>query len=168
MPCARCASDTTTYPKNTEWGPVLWAILHTLAERAGKQSNAMIQADEMRSWVLFVKYLPEILPCEECRDHASTYLKTVPFQPPPTYEATSLYIRSYFYTFHESVNGRLFKPAFQFSDLSETYKSTSDLLRWKVQLNDMMFRAMKLNGMQLQKWSSWLQQFGLLRAAMGI
>lgn len=168
MPCARCASDTTKYPKTEEWGPVLWKILHTLAEKSGKQSNSILRADEIRAWVLLIKNLPEIVPCEECRLHATDYLKSVPFQLPETYEAINLYVRTYFYTFHEAVNTRLGKPSFPFQDLAESYKTTGNLTKWKVELNDMMFRAMKLNGMQMNKWTTWLQHFGMLRAALCI
>lgn len=168
MVCSRCASDTTKYPKTQEWGPVVWAIIHTLAERAGKQTNTIIQGDELRSWPLFVKLLPNILPCEECRDHATGYIKEHPFELPSSYPATSLYIRTYFYTFHEVVNSRLNKPSFAFSSLADTYKSVGQLNDWMKSLEEMMLRAMKLNGMHIQAWQTWRNHVRMLRAAMAI
>lgn len=168
MTCSRCASDNTKYPKTAEWGPLIWRILHTLAERAGKQSNEIIRADEKRAWLLFVKNLVAILPCEECRAHATAYMKETPFEPPESYPAWNLYIRTYFYTFHESVNTRLGKPSFEFSTLAETYKSTANLTQWTQDLSKLMMSAMKLNGMHMGSWQTWQNNLRMLKAAMGI
>jgi hypothetical protein len=168
MTCSRCASDNTKYPKTSEWGPLVWKILHTLAEKAGKQTNEIMKADEMRIWPLLLKTLIPIIPCEECRDHAANYIKQVPFELPGSYPAWSLYIRTYFYTFHENVNTRLEKPSFPFSSLAETYKSTRELTKWTQDLNAMMLRAMKLNGMHMKAWQTWQNHLRMLSATMGI
>lgn len=168
MPCSRCAKDDTQYPKTTEWGPVVWNMLHTLAEKAGRQTHEILIADERRAWMMFVSCLAAILPCEECRGHAETYIKEHPFEPPESYKAWNLYIRTYFYTFHEAVNTRLEKPSFPFSDLADRYKDTSQLTPWLNQLGIMMARAMKLNGMFILRWQAWQNQLRTLRAAMCI
>lgn len=168
MTCSRCASDTTTYPKTTEWGPILWFILHTLAEKAGKQTNEIIKGDEMRVWPLLLKTLSPIIPCDECRAHATAYLKEIPFDLPPSYPAWNFYIRTYIYTFHEAINTRLGKPSFSFSSLSETYRSSGELTQKTNELNAMMMRAMKLNGMHMGAWQTWQKHLRMLRAAMGI
>lgn len=168
MTCSRCAADNTKYPKTTEWGPLLWRILHTLAERAGKQTNEILRGDEMRAWVLVVKTFVSILPCEECRGHATTYIAEHPFEPPESYQAWNLYIRTYFYTFHEAVNTRLGKPTFEFSSLAETYKSTGQLNTWFTDLNKLMMSAMKLNGMNIKSWQTWQNHVKMVRASMGI
>ncbi len=168
MTCSRCASDNTKYPKTSEWGPLVWKILHTLAEKAGKQTNEIMKVDEMRIWPLLLKTLIPIIPCEECRDHAANYIKQVPFELPGSYPAWSLYIRTYFYTFHENVNTRLEKPSFPFSSLAETYKSTRELTKWTQDLNAMMLRAMKLNGMHMKAWQTWQNHLRMLSATMGI
>jgi hypothetical protein len=168
MPCSRCTSDTTKYPKTLEWGPLIWNILHTLADKSGKQANNILQADEQRTWPLVIKHLPAILPCEECRAHATQYIKDFPFQPPESYPAWNLYIRTYFYTFHESVNTRLGKPSFPFSALAETYKDPGPLQQWLKELEEMMLRAMKLNGMQIKTWQTWRNHVRMLKAAMGL
>jgi hypothetical protein len=168
MTCSRCASDTTKYPKTSEWGPLVWLILHTLAEKAGKQTNEIIKGDEMRAWPLFLKALIPIIPCEECRAHAGDYIKQIPFELPNSYPAWNFYIRTYFYTFHEAVNTRLEKPSFPFSSLADTYKSTGELTKSIQDLNAMMVRAMKLNGMHMGAWQTWQKHLRMLSAAMGI
>lgn len=168
MTCSRCAKDDTKYPKTTEWGPLIWKILHTIAERAGRQTIMMMQVDEMRAWPLLLKTFATIIPCEECRAHATNYTKEHPFEPPASYPAWNLYIRTYFYTFHEVVNTRLGKPSFDFSTLTETYKATNELTRWTNDLGEMMIRAMKLNGMNLKAWQTWHNHLRMLRASIGI
>ncbi len=168
MTCSRCASDNTKYPKAAEWGPLIWQILHTLAERAGKLTNEILKGDEMRVWPLVVKTLVAVLPCEECRAHATSYIKDHPFEPPESYPAWNLYMRTYFYTFHEAVNERLGKPSFPFSSLAETYKSTGNLNQWMKDLEAMMLRAMKLNGVHIQTWHTWRNHIRMLRAALGV
>ena len=168
MTCSRCAKDDTRYPKTTEWGPIIWKILHTLAERAGKQTNEILKGDEMRTWFLFVKALAPILPCDECRGHATTYIAEHPFEPPESYNAWSLYVRTYFYTFHEAVNERLEKPSFPFSSLADTYRSSGELTKWVNDLQKLMMSAMKLNGMHMKAWQTWQNHLKMLKASMGI
>jgi hypothetical protein len=117
---------------------------------------------------LLLKTLIPIIPCEECKAHAATYIKETPFDLPASYPAWNLYIRTYFYTFHEVVNTRLGKPNVPFSSLSETYKSTGELTTWTQELNGMMLRAMKLNGMHMGAWQTWQNHLRMLRAAIGI
>ena len=122
----------------------------------------------MRVWPLVVKTLVAIIPCEECKVHATNYIKEHPFEPPASYNAWSLYIRTYFYTFHEAVNTRLGKQSFPFSSLADTYRSSADLQKWIVELGAMMLRAMKLNGMHMNAWQTWQNHVRMLRASMGI
>ena len=122
----------------------------------------------MRAWVLLLKTFVGILPCEECRAHAAGYIAEHPFEPPASYPAWNFYIRTYFYTFHEAVNTRLGKPNFDFSSLTETYKSTAELTPWLMDLNKLMMAAMKLNGMNIKSWQTWQNHFRMLKASMGL
>jgi hypothetical protein len=47
----------------TWWGPRIWRILHTLAERNGERR------DTAEGWRLFLRVTVDILPCEICREH---------------------------------------------------------------------------------------------------
>lgn len=55
--------------QNSEWGPPLWRILHTLAERVGKQSVLMLAQDETRAWIGLLQHVEGIMPCQMCRGH---------------------------------------------------------------------------------------------------
>jgi len=52
-----------------EWGPPLWRILHTLAERLGRQTIPLLATDERRAWVGFLRSIEGVMPCAKCRAH---------------------------------------------------------------------------------------------------
>ena len=51
------------------WGPSLWRILHSLAERLGKQTNIILIQDEQRTWINFLRSVESVLPCKRCKTH---------------------------------------------------------------------------------------------------
>ena len=165
MPC-NCILDKPLYPLNEEWGPLLWLLLHTLAEKAGKQDNLITKGDEQRAWPLFVKELPTIIPCPYCKDHCQEYLRTNPFQLPNDYYEWRTYIPHYFYTFHESVNARIGKPSFPESDLKQKYGNVGPMKMTLDTFENVIQRAIKMGGVSLLAWKAWLKQFNMLRAAI--
>jgi len=165
MPCS-CIVDKPEYPQNEEWGPLLWLLLHTFAEKAGKQDNMITKGDEQRAWPLFMKELAPIIPCPYCRDHFQQYLKETPFSLPADYFLWRTYIPRYFYTLHESVNARLGKPSFPEADLSKTYQDTRRVQSTLAQLDAVQQRAIKMGGVSLLAWKAWLKDVGMLRAAI--
>ena len=57
------------------WGPPLWRILHSLAERLGKQKNPTSISDERRAWVNFLKSVGAVIPCSRCKKHYDDWTK---------------------------------------------------------------------------------------------
>jgi hypothetical protein len=165
MPCS-CIVDKPEYPQNEEWGPLLWLLLHTLADKAGKQTNTIMMGDEQRAWPLFVKTLAPVIPCPYCREHFQSYLTAHPFDLPMDYYMWKDYIPLYFYTLHESVNARLGKPSFPFASLSATYSNTNRIKPTLTQLEKIQERAIKMGGVSLFYWRAWLKQFNMLRSAI--
>lgn len=166
MPC-NCVLDLPKYPQNEEWGPLVWCILHSLAEKTGKQTNAITRGDEQRAWPLFVKALVPVIPCPFCRLHFEEYLKNTPFDLPPDYTVWTDTVRDYFYTFHESVNLRLGKPSFPKDQLALEYKDIGKLKDILARLQILQDRAIKMGGVSLLNWRAWLKQYNMLRAAIG-
>lgn len=165
MPC-NCILDKPTYPQNEEWGPLVWLILHTLAEKAGRQGNPITRGDEERAWPLFVKTLPAMIPCPFCRSHLEESIKATPFALPMDYFEWKTYIPLYFYTLHESVNQRLGKPSFPSASLATTYGNGGVLVPTLTRLESIQQRAIKMGGVSLFHWKAWLKQYGMLRAAI--
>jgi hypothetical protein len=159
-------ADNPKYPQNEEWGPLLWRILHTLAEKAGLQRDPLLQADEIRIWPLFVKTLGPMIPCPYCRDHFNEYIAAHPFLYPTDFSQTNNYIRQWFYDFHESVNQRRQKSSFPFANLSSTYKNIGILKETLQKFEVLEFKAMKLNGVTITAWQAWLRNYRTLRGVM--
>lgn len=51
------------------WGPPLWRLLHSLAERLGRQTIPLLATDEKRAWVNLLKAVGQVMPCLACRNH---------------------------------------------------------------------------------------------------
>jgi hypothetical protein len=167
MPCG-CILDKPEYPQNHEWGPILWRILHTLAERAGTIQNIYLQADERRAWPLLVKALVPMIPCPFCRDHLQTYLSQHPFEVPLQSYDLHEYVRRWFYDLHESVNQRLEKPSFPYEDLVKTYATGSIVKPSCHDLEKVILRAIKMGGISLLAWNAWLKEAKILRGLYGL
>ena len=167
MPCG-CIVDRPTYPQNDEWGSLIWSILHTMAEQAGKQTSPLQSQDEKRAWPLFQKALIDILPCPYCREHYKEWMTANPFVLPINYSEWNGYIRAWFWTLHEHVNQSLGKPSFPFEDLTTTYKSGATLTYKFMQLEMLELRAIQMGGVSLLKWDAWKKQFRMLRSSYGI
>lgn len=64
--------------QNSEWGPVLWRVLHTLAERVGRQVIPVLKTDEVRLWMRLLQHTEAIMPCSICRAHYGDWKKGHP------------------------------------------------------------------------------------------
>jgi hypothetical protein len=167
MPCG-CILDKPEYPQNNEWGPILWKIIHTLAERSGTIQNTYIQADERRAWSLFLKTLVTMIPCPYCKEHAQAYVLQHPFELPSEYYNIHEYVRTWFYNFHEAVNARIEKPSFPYAELATTYKNGSVVKSSCHDLEKINMKAIKMGGVSLLAWNAWLKEAKILRGLFGI
>ncbi len=165
MPCS-CIVDKPEYPQNEEWGPLLWLILHTLAEKAGRQDSLITRGDEIRAWPLFLKTIQPMIPCPFCRLHFEDYVQKHPFNLPMDYYEWKTYIPKYFYDLHEDVNKRLGKPSFPFADLSTTYKDVGKVKTALDLMDKIQERAIKMGGVSLFHWRAWLKQLNMLKASI--
>jgi hypothetical protein len=163
MPCA-CIADNPKYPQNEEWGPITWRIFHTVAEKGGLQTDKLFQADEGRIWPLFVKSIGPMIPCPYCRDHFTEYLAANPFTLPGDTATWNVYIRIWFYNFHESVNQRLGKPSFPFDQLRAIYGNPQTIQANLDILEKIQQRAMKLGGVTILSWQAWVKHLRNIRA----
>lgn len=165
MPCA-CKAPIETYPENAEWGPLFWKLLHGLAELSGRQTDAVLQGDELRTWIQVLTQLKHCLPCDICRSHYSQWLADHPVDGllKMPYKETGHWIRTYLFTLHNTINEGNDKAIFQFSDLTETYKGVNLTSAWRA-LEPVMKKAIVLNGISLLPWKKWL---AFVRTLQGI
>lgn len=93
-------------PSELQWGPALWLLLHSLAERAGKSTTRSGQNDEKYAWRNLIINLQYVIPCNECKEHFIQYKSANPFPDPfaGNYSELSQKTRTWFYNLHAHVN----------------------------------------------------------------
>jgi hypothetical protein len=95
-----------------EWGPPLWRILHTLAERLGNHSQPILATDEARAWVMLLRTTEDMMPCAVCRGHYRTWRRDHPIEAMVSQKGEDLRAaaRHWVWELHEAVNLRNEKP----------------------------------------------------------
>jgi len=85
----------TYNPETTIWGPMMWKILHTLAEFC----------IDATLWNDLISRLTIDIPCVVCRGHFTAYIQAHPLGSIDTINLTN-----WFFTLHNDVNQRTNKP----------------------------------------------------------
>lgn len=169
MPCA-CQLPPEIYPDAAEWGPILWSILHGIAERVGSAVTALYQNDERRALIRMMKSLEKVIPCPSCKEHYEVYLKQHPVDKTImtiAYNDLNRYVKTWFWELHNWVNESLSRPLFRYEDLTPTYKDTK--LRAQLKALDVPIqRAIRLKSGQLLGYKEFLQQSVILFSIYGI
>jgi hypothetical protein len=174
MPCS-CKIPVEKYPETADWGPLFWKLLHGLAEHAGSLRSGVsstievLQADEVRTWILVLTLLQQTLPCDVCHKHYGEWLAghNPSILKDMSYKDIGPWIRTYLWSLHNEVNEGNDKPLFAFEDLNATYKSVEITKVWK-QLEPVVLRAIKLNGLTLFPWKKWLGHIRMLQGIYGV
>lgn len=100
----------------TEWGPIVWKLLHTMADISKRKDIYLL-------WVSVLRSTAYVLPCELCRDHMKSYIQTHTFLPKnwmkQTGDQNCNQIRAWLHAFHNSVNERLTKPVLSLNEIPE-------------------------------------------------
>ena len=169
MPCA-CQLPPEIYPDASEWGPILWSILHGIAERVGSTAFAQYQADERRALIRVMKSLVKVIPCPSCKEHYDVYLKENPVDKTimdTPYRELTTYVKTWFWELHNWVNESLSRPLFPYDDLTPTYKSVQLRQRMK-DLDVPMKKAIRLRSGQLMGYTEFNNQCMILFSIFGI
>ena len=81
MSCGFCrAKNSRNGPSDvskittSDWGPLIWKILHCMAERTGLSGNRLIDADQANDFEFILVNLGNIIPCKTCQTHFRAYL----------------------------------------------------------------------------------------------
>ena len=160
MPCA-CQIPVPEYPENAEWGPILWNILHGIAQRA----QGFYPRDEPREWVKIIKLTAEMLPCDHCREHMNDFIR----RNPPTAFADSpqlkTSVKTWFWRLHNEVNVRNGKPEYSFDTLSQYDTINLQDLLWR--LDPVMKKAIQINGVGFLKYTKWIAAVKMIRSMLG-
>lgn len=104
-------------PLNHIWGPQLWMILHSSAERIGIPKLSRLPQEESRIWSALLASLRFSLPCPQCKKHYTDYFSSTPIT-----IINSINIRQWLYNLHCQVNSRTGKPnAITIEQIPELY-----------------------------------------------
>jgi alpha-L-arabinofuranosidase len=165
MPCA-CQIPVPNYPGTADWGPILWKILHGLAQKAGQ---GIILADEIREWQKFFRLTGEMIPCDVCKAHYQQYLKEHPTMVLAGYSTTQIntWVKSWYWNLHNNVNTSKGVPVFPFSELDTTYGNvnfTDQLYR----LTPVIKNAIQMSGVPFLKWTAWVSSFKMMRSILAV
>jgi hypothetical protein len=95
------------------WGPAVWTLFHTLAERVHEDAYPFISAQLFNQIVQICK----VLPCPDCSTDASIFLKKINIST----IKTKTDFKNLIYLFHNYVNAKKRKPLFNVINL-DMYK----------------------------------------------
>ena len=91
-------------------------MLHSFAERVGRNAIPSLRLDEIRELEMIVRSFPQTLPCPNCQNHAFEYIRAHPL----TWTKLSgpdltLGARKWFFDFHNHVNLNKTPPTAEFN-----------------------------------------------------
>lgn len=92
------------------WGPYVWATIHLICLGAPERFNS----GDAAAYRIFFENLPNILPCETCKEHLIQNLKNVPMDTAFNGGRDTLFAWSV--KLHNQVNQMLGKPVVRYED----------------------------------------------------
>jgi hypothetical protein len=151
-----------------EWGPHVWKLLHSCAERAG---SSVLPLDEVRAWVTVLKLTEGVLPCATCRAHYREWRTANPLEDFLGMQGERFKgaIRLWLWRLHDAINKRREGvPHYGFEDL-EKYKevSTTDLNQSYKTLVQILATAVLHRQVNPTVVVDWKRAVGLLRRLIG-
>ena len=127
-------------PQNGTWGPELWMVLHSAAERIGSKRLSSIPIEEMRIWSTILSSLRYTLPCPQCKKHYADYYSTHPI---PRLDKKTM--RDWLYKLHQEVNKQQNKDmSFTVEQVEEKYSQPFHFTRHVGIVRNQMVAAIKL------------------------
>jgi hypothetical protein len=118
----------TVKHKSTEepsvWGPSYWFTLHNSAVYYPIKASPFF-IERMKGFILGI---PVMVPCEQCRDHATAYIESV-YQNLEQIVSGRDSLFKFFVDFHNYVNKRLNKPEMSYQDAYNLYKGTPQVTK---------------------------------------
>jgi hypothetical protein len=168
MPCA-CQLPPELYPDSSEWGPILWTLLHGVAERVGTVAFPLFQMDERRALVKFFQALGKMIPCPSCKDHYDSYLREHPVDKvlmELPYDSLRDYVRRWFWELHNWVNESHGKPIYPLESVRAAYKDVA--IRQTIRALDIpMKKAIRVRGGQQIAYAEFIKWTTMLCSLYG-
>ena len=153
-------------PNKAIWGPAFWTILHTWAERLDENRDPHTDSEISIHWGRFIRWLPEVLPCVVCQEHARLQRRPN-FM---TLKGSSLHVvaRDWLYNFHNEVNGRLAKGGRPFTILDLSSYKSRDLKDTYYLLLENIRQGVAANIVRYESYSAWKIHADHLATLLGL
>ena len=149
------------------WGPRVWKLLHTLAERVGMSGRAIADSDAGNALNYIIQRLPEVLPCSECSTHAATYLLANKFNASGRIgKDLQSYVRDYLFAFHNTVRERKGQTPFTMEEYTGLYKEYTQLD--SNELRDTLRRAVFYRIIRSELHMNWAIALHKLKLMLGM
>jgi hypothetical protein len=103
----------------TEWGPPVWTLFHTFAEKINPNKFSELAPQ----FFFYIKRICSSLPCPDCSQHATTFLARVNFNGIKNKED----LQNLLYIFHNVVNRRKNKPLFNREQVTNVYANKNTI-----------------------------------------
>ena len=127
-------------PQNHIWGPALWTILHSSAERIGTKQLQRLPREEERIWMGLLNSLRYSLPCPHCKKHYTSYLFSKPIL---SFNRDT--IRLWLFNLHQEVNQRNNKNTeITFENLSDYYGGLFNYAHYLGIVSNQMTKSLRL------------------------
>jgi len=127
-------------PQNHIWGPALWTILHSSAERIGTKQLQRLPREEERIWMGLLNSLRYSLPCPHCKKHYTSYLFSKPIL---SFNRDT--IRLWLFNLHQEVNQRNNKnKEITFENLSDYYGGLFNYAHYLGIVSNQMTKSLRL------------------------
>jgi hypothetical protein len=127
-------------PQNHIWGPQLWMILHSSAERIGIPKHGRLPQEEHRLWTGLLSSLQYSLPCPVCKKHYYAYLTAHPIT-----SITKEFIRNWLFVLHRDINARTNKSdTISIENIPEIYEKPFNFSAHFNIVNQEMAKALRL------------------------
>ena len=166
MPC-KCKIPYRAYPEAKDWGPVLWTILHGIAERVGTCPFPQYYMDERRALVHLFVVTGQMIPCPSCKEHYEVFLKENPVKKSIMtlpYAELKPFVRDWYWRLHSMVNESKSAVDISIEELPALYGNV-DFRMAMVQLKEPMLRAIKIAG---KMFLAYTEYTGCVRRLLSI
>ena len=112
----------TTTIKKMRWGEPTWFLFHTLAHKIKDEHFTQIRIELLNT----IATICNNLPCPTCTEHASAYIKRVPFYSIQSKQG----LKDFLFKFHNEVNKQKGFTQYSYNDLDSKYEyaNTSNII----------------------------------------
>lgn len=149
-------------PKNSEWGPLLWILLHGGVEKMGSSTIRSILDDQRREFIIILKTLEGIMPCALCRNHFREFrmkqsIDRLPVDPSEFKIAS----RKWLFDLHEAVNERNSTSRILTLDMLADMYSSSDLIGKSQELYRLLEGAVRVRAIEGELFKKFKTHYAL-------